>query len=360
MSFIELGEKEKLFREQFREELANLDIIKLELEPILQKYNKCYSKLVELARKFGKEYVDKIPDCIEKPAQLEKIFNRSFLTNFIYEFEVVIKYPQTFNEIKDKPWVCNFPPEMTSRQGNYRDNGYAPCTRSIGMHKKNPNVYFCSVPKHIAYAKNLNLPITAYDLIKMNLPVPPLPTDPTSICRTHVRHKLHKGKEVTDMNREEKQGSQINNVEKKRKNINVINTGVTKKTKAAKKKESSDFYIDIEILDKFSCVYSCPITGIQCKEEGIHFDPLEKINFCDQHVQVDDKLINTIKDNEDNEEFEKVYNLFKNIQLLDNQIYDEKEPLIKATLCKQRYNIAGKIGLGTHPNFINLFYNPTS
>src|SRR3978361_388903 len=101
---------------------------------------------------------------------LHTIFNPAFVKDVIFNLDTE---PAKVLKIEDlQPYRCNYPSEMTLRTKNLHGCGKAPCKRKLGKN----NVYFCSIPVHLAYAKSLKLPITKDDLEEKNLPVPNRPT----------------------------------------------------------------------------------------------------------------------------------------------------------------------------------------
>ena len=334
------------------------------LEPLQKEYEKIYDKLEKIAVKLGNSYIDDLPTRPAKQSQLENIFNPAFLTRVIYKLDTTVSHPLTFDEIKDNPWVCNFPSALTSRQKNYRGNGSAPCTRRLGLNKSNPNVYFCSVPRHLAYAKTLGLPVDVNDLRCKGLPIPMKPEGSIS-NRTHIRTKLTVDGKLVDIQRPERQGSAINPEQSrvqfkstKRKKTKIEDIG---DLDTVEQKEDND---DLVELPRFQCVYICPFTGISCEDQGVNCDPVEKeIYFCDKHIVSPADLIDQLEDEHDLDE--NVQNLLSELYSLEKLDYeideivgmdkvdniedlkDLKDFEKLSILGHKRYNLASKLGIGS-------------
>lgn len=384
MSSIKIGDKEVKFKEALREHLKELELVEEKLKPLLKCRDVIFTKLKTLGSKYGKDYIRNIPEKhVNTMDQLDNIFNKEFLQRYVMEMDTFTANPVTYEDIQKNPWVCNFPSSLTSRQRNYKENGVAPCTRSLGLTKEFPNVYFCSVPKHIAYARSLDLPINTLDLKRMNLPIPPFPTDMESIKRIHVRTKLRLNGETVIVNRPEKQGSSIDpNAPRIKRKITLVSessqrssTPTSSKRNGKKCKKITDgepVVANVEELGEISriaCVYTCPITGKPCSNDGVFNDPFEckEVSFCNEHVKVPEELLSSLGklDVEDDETGTLGYlsQHLQDIQSLDHEIKKMMAvDLVDVNfidLCRKRYNLASKSGLGTRSEIISVFHNPS-
>jgi hypothetical protein len=327
---IHIGEEETELRNEIKNEVEQFE-----------------KRITDLAIKFKK--IVNADNVFEKRVHkdacklLHTIFQPNFVQEIIFNLDTM---PEKILTIEDlEPHRCNYPSEMTLRTKNFHGNGVAPCKRRLGQ----TNVYFCSLPRHLAYAKKLKLPVNQDDLIALNLPIPPRPVGGAKVKHVRQKHK-RKGGVKSPMKDDDATLTEENYV-----HIRTIvgdqKEEIVYEERPAKRVKHQEEECEGEV-PRFQCVYNSLIDGSQCPNDGLYRDPFqETFLYCNNHIQVTDELL------EELEEVEIDGNVLRDlrqIQLLDDDILEllenenENSEEIRR-MCSERYFLSTNHGFGIHP-----------
>jgi hypothetical protein len=197
---------------------------------------------------------------------LHTIFNPSFVDKVLLNLNS--EPPKSISIKELVPGRCNFPANLTVRSKNLRGNGIAPCRRSLGKGM----IYFCSLPRHLAYAIECGLPVDETDIRRMKLDIPDLPMKNQMTKPTHVRYGYSK-------RRQDKIDS--NNIPCSNERPCTVGNEIPTKME--------------ESIAVQQCSFCSPVDGTQCTRIGIHVDVLYRhIRYCDAHITVSDQWINDL------------------------------------------------------------------
>jgi hypothetical protein len=362
MSQLALTPREEEFSQTFKEKANLIQELDDEIKELLDKRERAMKELTDDCKRWGKALdadVSKskvLTTKMDKRKDLRNIFTPSFLNVLVREFKVVPKTILTFKDIQANPWVCNFPREMTTRSQLHEKkkdenrNGSAPCKRHLKIQRgKDAHVYFCAIPQHEAYAKNLGLPITESDLRRQNLPVPSRPTDEElEALRSKVVHHLPHAEWYGEHH--ENPSPKPTRVPKK-----VEKVGKVGKAKKRKLVEEEDSLAEIEI---WKCMHVHLMTDEGCVNEAIHKDPFDRNapGYCEYHMSSPLDILETLEEMEElTQADERLYMDLKRLQQLDLEIEaHDAETSSKwwKDKVKARYKRAKELNLGTREDWL--------
>lgn len=350
---IPIGKKEE---QLLKDVTAAKEKFEEEIKTIAKKYGK--DKLVEASADYPEE--DQSRDRQTKMKEdtvsvLSKIFNPSFAYTVLYDLDV---QPDIVLELdKLVPFVCNFPAKYTVRTKNYHRNGSAPCKRRLGR----DSVYFCALPRHMAYAKKVNLPITLDDLKKRNLPIPIRPKIPPKNRHIHTVENVQ-GKRKKDKEDQAKwvEDVYINNrkklkVDGKSKPSAIVQSeDIEYASEEENDEEAMEMEEDEEELGLHLCMFAAE-DGEMCTEVGIHPDPADNyVTYCDRHVKVSLQQLYHSEDDVLRADLAQIRDLDAKIEGYLKRGEDDDH---LRTLVTERYLLARKCGFGipkTYVPYVNI------
>lgn len=366
------------------------------IKQLVEKYQ---DEVVAIANEYA-EHIrqSKIPfGSKERETQINKIlhgvFNPSFLTEIVFNLDVL---PEKIIKVEDlKPYCCNFPAELTRRSKG--DRGLqAPCRKRLGKN----DLYFCTLGSHRAYALKLGLPVTRADADRRNIPYPK--TKPVGIDPRPPHVRMRKKKKIAPDGVErmvEKHVLQRVPIDSEKESTSCPFPSIERKDAAAgeamattetmvateatvettKRKRKSHL---LDEIPRYQCVHMCPFTRATCTRDALYVDEFAgNAAFCSKHIAVSEEDLENME-----EEIEKhgtisesAYDDFKRIFVIDSELIDgdahrdahgdvrcrlkfrdDLTPEQKHGLSKERYILATRYGLGTHPDVVSLFSSDIS
>lgn len=347
---IHIGENEKDLRKEILKETERFEDI---IRNIALKYYRNKSKV-------EKHHKDSESKRLQLQRDISTILNGVFQPAFTYSvlmnLDVVPKKILKVDELV--PYRCNFPPELTIKSVNSpRKDPHHPCNRRIGK-----NVYFCSYPRHLAYAKKLNLPINEDEVKARGIT---LPERPPKVKKPKDKKTNSKGKTKGKKPREKvaksssdmdidavKSEDALKSEEHAANNQDVdvddddwnmdemdIDTleELIELDEDHEKDHEKDEKVDDKVIDRLRCFHVNVSDGKRCESSGSHNDPFDpEVTYCEEHIHVSDSLLDKLEESEEVEmlkEYLRVHRLDE--EITEARMNNDTETLMK--LCRQRY-----------------------